>query len=614
MMVTQLTQNIDALHCWFNSPSPVHQNSNTVPLKRIPTHVNADNYDSAMYIADNHDSYIENNIHVISIGDYFWRDKNIDKICQEHGSAKSLLHAYIKYSEDLLKELYGHFCFVIYDKTNNIVISAIDRIGVKSLCYTLDHQNGLILATDLDLLCSHPNVSPSISNQAIYDYIYFHVIPSPETIYKNIYKLEPGQLLLYKNNTLELKHYWLPEFTNDNANIELLSSNLKQQLGDAVERCNSGSNTGAFLSGGLDSSTVAGLLSKIQNENKTKTFSIGFNQEGYDEIEYARAAVEKFNTIQHEYYVTPDDIADSIVTIAQAYDEPFGNSSAIPAYFCAKLAKQNGTDTLLAGDGGDELFAGNERYAKQKIFDIYDHIPTILKSSFIEPVFHNSAISKSISILQKVNSYISQAKIPMPDRTQSYNFMVRSSSQDIFSASFLADVNTDNPSLLLNECYHRTKDDNIVNKMLYLDWKFTLADNDLRKVNRMCQISGINVKYPMLDDELIQFSTTIPASLKLKGQKLRYFYKYTFNEFLPAKIVNKPKHGFGLPFGEWLKDSVKLQDIIYSSLTDLKKRNIFNDTFIDNLIATHKSDHASYYGTMLWVLAVLEIWLQKKRL
>jgi asparagine synthase (glutamine-hydrolysing) len=164
---------------------------------------------------------------------------------------------------------------------------------------------------------------------------------------------------------------------------------------------------------------------------------------------------------------------------------------------------------------------------------------------------------------------------------------------------------------MLRDTYERAPSNSLLNRMLYLDWKLTLADNDLRKVNRMCELADIKVRYPLLDHDIVELSTRVPPSSKLKGLKLRYFYKNALKEFLPSEVINKSKHGFGLPFGEWLKTSPKLQELIYSSLHRLKLRKVFRDDFLDQLIETHRHGHAAYYGTMVWVLVMLEEWLQQ---
>jgi asparagine synthase (glutamine-hydrolysing) len=295
-------------------------------------------------------------------------------------------------------------------------------------------------------------------------------------------------------------------------------------------------------------------------------------------------------------------VLQAIPLIAQAYDEPFGNASAIPAYYCAKFAREQGVTQLLAGDGGDEIFAGNSRYAKQKMFDIYRHIPGIAKA-FLEPLAFN------LLMLRKVKSYIEQANIPMPERLETYNFLHRMPLAEIFAEDFLKQVNPDLPLQNLHNTYHRTPTDDLVKRMLFLDNKFTLADNDLRKVNRMCEFAGVDVRYPMLQENLVALAASIPSSWLMQGFELRSFYREGMKGFLPAETLAKSKQGFGLPFGVWMSTDKELKEFAEANLQGIAKRGFLNPAYIENLVQLHQSGHASYYGVMIWLLVMLEQWL-----
>ena len=251
-------------------------------------------------------------------------------------------------------------------------------------------------------------------------------------------------------------------------------------------------------------------------QREGEAYSIGFSAEGYDEMAFARITAKHFDIKLNEYYVTPQDVVDALPLIATSYDEPFGNSSALPAYFCAKMAVENGVNTLLAGDGGDEIFAGNERYVRQNVFEHYSKVPALLRKALVEPI--TELLPNAIAPVAKASSYIAQANMPLPDRLQSYNFLHRHPATEVFTEDFLAEVNTALPLEIQREIYHRPTDAGRLNRMLYLDWQITLADNDLRKVSHMCSLAGVDVVYPMLDDALVEFSCKIPQSLENQGQ------------------------------------------------------------------------------------------------
>ncbi len=215
-------------------------------------------------------------------------------------------------------------------------------------------------------------------------------------------------------------------------------------------------------------------------------------------------------------------------------------------------------------------------------------------------------------LVGKARSYIAQANVPLPDRLQSYNFLHRHDPSEIFSPDLLAAVDKAAPLQLLREEYNLPKDASAVNRMLFLDWKFTLHDNDLVKVNTMCHLAGVNVAYPMLDPSLIDFSMTVPATWKVRDGELRWFYKRAMESFLPDKIINKSKHGFGLPFGVWTRSHAGLRALAKSALDSLGRRGFFRAEFLENALRLHEEAHAGYYGELVWIFTVLELWLQAR--
>lgn len=518
-----------------------------------------------------------------------------------------LIGSYRQHGYHFLKQLNGSFSIILFDSKNHLTLLAIDRMGIEQMHYS-NIDGKLLFSNSLSILSNFPNVPKNIRPQSVYNYFYFHCIPCPDTIFQDIFKLKPAEVLIFKNGSISKDIFWHPEFSEKlSGSIDQLQSEVRTSMDSTMSELSNDPQTGAFLSGGTDSSTLAGLLKK-HHPNDAPVFSIGFEEQGYDEMEYADIAVKKFNNNHHKYYVNFDDVLHLFNEIPKIYEEPFGNSSVVPTFAAARFAKQNGIDHLLGGDGGDELFGGNERYATQKLFNVYSNIPKWAREIILEPCFVNS-LAGSIPIAKKVKSYIEQAKISMPTRMQTYNILHVQQPDSIFNSHYLSDINTDYPIHLLSDTYNDIDDASLLNKMLYLDWKFTLADNDIRKVNTMCRAADVEVAYPFLDNRVVECSTKIPSNLKIDKTRLRAFYKDTYSSFLPPEIISKPKHGFGLPFGVWLKKDKRIQNEVYGALSNLKSRSMFQDAFIDNLIEKHRSDHAAYYGTFVWVLAVLERWL-----
>jgi asparagine synthase (glutamine-hydrolysing) len=525
-----------------------------------------------------------------------------------------LARAWASESSATLKRLHGIFLLVAVDENRGETIAAVDRMGAVPFCYGLTRDQQLVMATTASLVASHPLLGSRLAAQALYNYAQFHVVPSPGTVFERISKLEPAQFLRYRDGRLELGHYWEPEFAQRaSGSIEANGERLRTALESSVRRAVNGAATGTFLSGGIDSSTVTGMLARA-GAKEAPAYSMGFKADGYDEARYARITAKHFGVPLRQFYVTPEDVQRELMIVAETFDEPFGNASAIPTLVCARRAKSDGVERLLAGDGGDELFGGNTRYARQKIFEVYHSLPAWSRSQLLEPLLLGWRLPERVPILSKIASYVEQARMPMPDRTESYNFLVRTPLDSIFEPAFLSVVNPRQPFELLRNRYAAAPTRSLVDRMLYLDWKFTLADNDLRKVGRMCELAGIEVRYPWLDDEVIELSTSLPADWKVHGQTLRYFAKRALTGFLPDAVIGKSKHGFGLPFGEWLKTSPALQEQMYALLDALKRRSIVQPTFVDTLIQHHRAGHAAYFGTMVWVFAMLEAWLQAHRL
>lgn len=521
--------------------------------------------------------------------------------------ASNLIGAYLEEGENAFRSLSGAFSAAILDDRDGSLLFAIDRSGTGSMAYG-QFGASMVFGSSLDAILRHPDAKCPISRQAIYDYVYFHMVPGPETLYEGCQRLLPGEYLVFRNGASRVGKYWEMHFEEHyRAPFAELRKEFLDTLRNSVREASQGAKTGAFLSGGTDSSTISGMLGEVTG-SPARTYSIGFDAQGYDEMEYARIAAKRFGTDHHEYYVTPDDVAMAIPKIAAAYDQPFGNSSAVPTYFCAKLAKEDGIERLLGGDGGDELFGGNSRYASQRIFSIYERVPSPLRNGLIEPVAYG--LPSALMPVRKLRSYIEQAKTPMPARLETYNLLERLGATEVFTSDFLEGLDRGNPVRLLNDVYHGAHAETMLNRMLALDLKFTLADNDLPKVTRTCQLAGVDIAFPMLSDEVMAFSARLDPELKLKGTKLRYFFKEALRGFLPDEILTKSKHGFGLPFGEWMKHDGKLQELGRESLESLGRRNIIRPGFADSLFRLHAQSHSGYYGTMVWVLMMLEQWFR----
>lgn len=501
----------------------------------------------------------------------------------------------------------GDFSLALVDANRRALHLATDRFGVFPIHYATTAR-GVAFSSHLDWLRHHEFVDHEIDAQALYEYVFFHCIPGPRTVYTGVRKLDPGETVCIREGDARTRTWWMPAFGGDGVPPEAGQGRLLELLGEAVSDRLS-PDTGAFLSGGLDSSSVVGAAARLRPG--FPTFTIGFEEKAYDESGYARMAADRFGTDHHEYFVSAGDLLEEIHRLAVHPGEPFGNSSVVPTYFCARHARGHGIDVLLAGDGGDELFAGNTRYQAQDVFERYFRVPASGRR-LLESAYAAIPWLKRVPVASKGFSYVRQANMGLPDRLQSYNFLAMHDPSDVFDAAWLETIDREEPWRIWRERYTAPADAEPLQRMLYLDWKFTLACNDLVKVNQMCELAGVEVRYPMLDRRIVDFAASVPASDLMMGGELRGFYKAETSGFLPQEIIAKSKHGFGLPIGLWIRSNAAIKAEFEGKLRSLGRRGIFDPGFLDTAWRMQQTDSAAYYGELIWILGILEMWLAHK--
>jgi|GEM_PF-90223 len=501
--------------------------------------------------------------------------------------------------------LRGSFSIVAVSHDRQHIFLAVDPMGMGRLNYA-QIRDQVWVATRSDSIAPvlpHATLNP----QALYNYVFFHAVGAPHTMHREIHQVPAGCAVHLHGGKAHTTRYWNFNFSEDAHDFTALKQEFISTLQAVHQPYAQAQHIGTFLSGGTDSSTVCGMLGRVSGTPAT-SYSIGFAAEGYDEIGFAASAARHFGAEHRIYYVTPEDVVNTIDTVARTYDQPFGNASAVPVYWCAKRAAEDGMRMLLAGDGGDELFGGNSRYATQWLFSHFENLPAPLRR------LARAAANKTpdgLSVISKAASYVRQASIPMPERMHTYNLIERIGAHTIFAPELLSQIDVMQPYAEQRAIYQSTPGNSLINRMLWLDWKTTLADSDLPKVNGMCEAAGMQVAYPFLDDRIIEFSARLAPDLKLRRTYLRYFFKKALWDFLPQSTLTKSKQGFGLPFGVWLTHHAPLRERAYESLRSLDRRGLLADGFIKHLLAQHQGGHAGYYGTLIWVLMMLEGWFEK---
>jgi len=553
-------------------------------------------------------------VQVACWGRVHFRSTDLQVIADSEGVARALATAWQRHGTDMTNHFGGEFVVAIWCARTRSGLFAVDRFSTFSLFWA---ENGgrLAVATRPGRVCELLQLPFEVEPRSLHAYAYFHVIPAPLSIARGVQRLDMGQALVVDGGTSRVIAHWTPSFVEDSP-WEFVRERdaFRGALRQGVRECIGSTpreRLGCFLSGGTDSSTIAGLVTEAYG-SPARTFSIGFDVSGYDERQWSRIAARHFGTEHTEHVLTPSEAHRAIEAIAIHYEQPFGNSSALPTFVCASLAREAGIDRLLGGDGGDELYGGNERYAKQWLFSLYEGLPAGARRGLIEPLLFGPLAETQWWPVRKVRGYVEQARVDLPDRLGSkYNLLNRFGVQRVFTDAVLDAERDFNPSRIEEAVWARCTARSQVNRLLAYDFKFTLGDNDLPKVTRMCHAAGVEVAFPMLCDSVVDHSLRTPPGQKLKRTRLRYFFKEALRGFLPDEIIEKPKHGFGMPFGDWLLGQPGLAGLAQDALAGLASRGVVREAFVGELRHALQSGHAGYYGTMIWVLMILELWMRE---
>jgi asparagine synthase (glutamine-hydrolysing) len=525
------------------------------------------------------------------------------------GTANLMAALYERFGEGFVEKLSGAFSVVLWDRTRRALLAAIDHFGINRLVYYSDGRS-LLIASRVDAFASMNGVDLSVNPRAIANILNFTTNLAPETAFTKVQRLTPGTLLIASNRGVRLKQYWDMRYdSHARANEDRLAKELEDVVQRAVASTCGNSpleETGAFLSGGTDSSTVVGMMARAA-KGPVHAFSIGFKEQPFNEMGYAELAAKRFGAHHHTYYVSPQDCVEALPRMVRSFDEPFGNSSAIATYFCARLAAQHGVTLLLAGDGGDELFGGNERYRTDKIFESYKILPGFLRNGLIEPAL---ALMPRSGPFRRAHGYVRRANLPAMERFSSFQFLASHPLTEIFEPGFLGEIRGYSFLEVPSRHYANAAASDHLDRLLCVDVKITLADSDLPKVTCMSEMAGIRTRFPFLHRSVAEFSGKIPARLKVKGLEKRYLFKRAFRNLLPVEIIRKTKHGFGIPVSDWMKSDPRMRELARDVLLSRRtaQRGYFRQSFIEELFRRHETDNTSYYGDTLWTFLTLELW------
>jgi len=542
---------------------------------------------------------------------YNFQELRDDLISQGHSfrtgtDTEVLLTLYEIHGPECLQLLNGMFALAIWDRTARKLFLARDRLGKKPL-YFYEADGQFAFASELKALTPAPFVKTELRHDAIKDFFAYQYVPDPKTIYKNVHKLAPGYWLETDGTHTHQEQYWDVSFgAPSSASLGELEEGLYNLIDDAVRlRMVSDVPLGAFLSGGIDSSAVVGLMAGHTSKPVT-TCAIGFDSKRFDEVHWAKKVAEQFKTDHHEFTVK-DNVAESLSGIARFFDEPFADPSFVPTYFVSQLARQKVT-VALAGDGGDENFAGYSKYYT-------DHVENRLRGLFPAGIRHNlfPGLARLAGMVntgptRKAKSLLGTLALE-PDEAffVTNSFFNKDVWNDLVTGELKRETRDYDPADITRAHYKNADTDDHLSSILYTDIKTYLPGDILVKVDRMSMANSLETRAPLLDYRVVEYAAQIPAALKLHGKEKKYVLKKAFERMLPDDILYRKKMGFSVPLAEWLRGEIRpLADGIFHSnqggLADL-----FNMTKVRDLWRLHLNGD-NRYTQELWSMIVFELW------
>jgi asparagine synthase (glutamine-hydrolysing) len=514
-----------------------------------------------------------------------------------------IIHLYEEMGADCVQRLRGMFALAIYDKANRKLLLARDRLGKKPLHYAMLNDKLYFGSEIKSILAVAPELA-QVNSQGLLEYLYYGYVPDPITAFTGIQRVPPGHLLEFENGKVSIRQYWdLPPYgTLKAASEEEILEELERRLLEATRiRLISDVPLGAFLSGGTDSSTIVALMARASSA-PVKTFSIGFAKDDFDEAQYARMVARKFGTDHHEMILEPD-VVRTLEDMTSSLEEPFGDSSMLPTYFVSQMARRHVT-VALSGDGGDEIFAGYDRYRIQSDHRIFENIPNWARSFYrnqVFPLVPRNTMGRQFSY-----------NISLPGRERyvdSLSFLPSFERDTRLLSRDLREVlrRSDDPRNVLLRHFAKAPTKDAISELLYVDTKTYLVGDILTKVDRMSMLNSLEVRVPILDHEVVEWATSLPSEWKLRGRTQKYILRKLAERVgVPREVLNRPKQGFALPLVHWMRN--ELRDLL---MILLEPRTLQRGYFEANGIRKLMNDHLHgrrELSARLWRLLIFELW------
>jgi len=523
---------------------------------------------------------------------------------------EAIVHAYDQYGTDCPKYLRGMFAFAIWDERTKSLFLARDRVGKKPLLYA-QLEGELVFGSEFTALLQHPRISRDVDFHALDQYLSFICVPAPLTAYRAIRKLEPGHSLLWRAGEIKTERYWQLDFSKKiNIGEVEAGERVVELLREAVRvRLMSEVPLGAFLSGGIDSSAVVALMAQESSE-RIKTFSIGFDEHDFSELHHARRVAEHVGADHHEFIVRPDAM-EILPTLVEHYGEPFADSSAIPSYYVSKETRAYVT-VALNGDGGDECFAGYQRYAAMSIAQKYANLPRVLRDRVISNVIRAlPGFDAHQNPLRKIKRFVAAASLPPVERYLRWvSAFDDSMKQNLYADGFRHETADSRSAAILEPWFAQANGAGIVDATLLTDTMTYLPNDLLVKMDIASMTVSLEARSPFLDHHLMEFAASLPERLKLRRLTTKYLLKRVLRKLVPAENLNRAKMGFGVPIGHWFRGA--MQPFLRETLLSEKAlgRGLFKPEMVRHLINQHVDARADH-SHRLWSLLMLELWFER---
>jgi asparagine synthase (glutamine-hydrolysing) len=528
-----------------------------------------------------------------------------------NSDTEAVVHLYDEFGADCLHHLRGMFAFAIWDETERSLFLARDRVGKKPLLYSLLPNGGIVFGSEFTALLAHPEISHEVDHEAIDSYMSFLCVPAPMTAFRHIRKLEPGHWLRWKDGRIETKRYWLPDFSKkikigEQEAIEETTRILREST---RLRMISEVPLGAFLSGGVDSSAVVALMAQ-ESSQPVKTFSIGFEEQDYSELKYAKRVAEHVGAEYNEFIVKPNAI-EVLPTLVEHYGEPFADPSAIPTYYVSRETRRHVT-VALNGDGGDESFVGYERHVAMRYANVYRSLPSPLRQKLIEPVM--GAVPTPLNFrnrLTRVQRFLRSASLDSNDRyfrwLSSFDPEAKS---ELYTEEFKRLSGGSRAGQLMAPFFESVNGKGSIDASLMADLMHYLPNDLLVKVDIASMANSLEARSPFLDHNLIEFAATLPENIKQKGFGTKSLLKKVAANLVPKDVIYRQKMGFAVPIRYWLGNELQAftKDILLSEAAG--RRGLFHKRVVAELV---EQQHAGTQDNSwkIWTLLMLELWFRR---